>query len=207
MIAKTSYDQIYDEHVFMFSATSVKRAFAAHGLDLVDVVPQITHGGSMRYVTGPKRQPNGFAARRRTVGERAGAGARPARNLSAFQAQMRDVARALMQLLEDLRSAGQARGRLWRHLEEHDCHELLRHHARAFRIHLRHDADQAGQAVARRRTSRCRPYEEFARNYPDCALLFAWNHAAEIREKEQAFIADGRPMDRLLSRSEDHVLT
>ncbi|MGA8320707.1 MAG: class I SAM-dependent methyltransferase, partial [Xanthobacteraceae bacterium] len=33
MVAKTSYDQIYDEHVFIFSATSVKRAFAPHGLD------------------------------------------------------------------------------------------------------------------------------------------------------------------------------
>src|SRR5262249_43150351 len=39
MIAKTSYDQIYDEHVFIFSATSIMHAFAAHGLDLVDVAP------------------------------------------------------------------------------------------------------------------------------------------------------------------------
>ncbi len=31
MIAKTSYDQIYDEHVFIFSATSVRRAFAPMG--------------------------------------------------------------------------------------------------------------------------------------------------------------------------------
>ena len=54
MVAKTSYDQIYDEHVFIFSATSVKRAFAPHGLDLVDVMPQVTHGGSMRYVFAPK---------------------------------------------------------------------------------------------------------------------------------------------------------
>jgi methylation protein EvaC len=36
-----------------------------------------------------------------------------------------------------------------------------------------------------------RPYSEFTRAYPDYALLFAWNHAAEIREKEQAFIAAG----------------
>jgi methylation protein EvaC len=28
-------------------------------------------------------------------------------------------------------------------------------------------------------------------NYPDYALLFAWNHAAEIREKEAKFIAAG----------------
>ena len=54
MIAKTSYDQIYDEHVFIFSAMSVQRAFAPHGLELVDVMPQGTHGGSMRYVFAPK---------------------------------------------------------------------------------------------------------------------------------------------------------
>ena len=32
-----------------------------------------------------------------------------------------------------------------------------------------------------------RPYEEFVADYPDYALLFAWNHAAEIMAKEQNF--------------------
>jgi methylation protein EvaC len=36
-----------------------------------------------------------------------------------------------------------------------------------------------------------KPYEAFAANPPDYALLFAWNHAAEIFEKEQAFRARG----------------
>ena len=36
-----------------------------------------------------------------------------------------------------------------------------------------------------------RPYEEFTKSYPDYALLFAWNHASEIRAKEQDFIAAG----------------
>jgi methylation protein EvaC len=36
-----------------------------------------------------------------------------------------------------------------------------------------------------------KPYAEFARAYPEYALLFAWNHAAEIRERETAFIAAG----------------
>ena len=37
IIAKTSYDQIYDEHVFIFSAVSARRAFAPYGFELVDV--------------------------------------------------------------------------------------------------------------------------------------------------------------------------
>src|SRR5690606_17789500 len=43
VVAKTSYDQIYDEHVFLFSATSIAAAFARHGLELVDLLPQVTH--------------------------------------------------------------------------------------------------------------------------------------------------------------------
>jgi methylation protein EvaC len=36
-----------------------------------------------------------------------------------------------------------------------------------------------------------KPYGEFVKRYPDYALLFAWNHAAEIREKETGFVAAG----------------
>jgi methylation protein EvaC len=36
-----------------------------------------------------------------------------------------------------------------------------------------------------------RPYRDFVARYPDYALLFAWNHANEIREKETAFVAAG----------------
>ena len=36
-----------------------------------------------------------------------------------------------------------------------------------------------------------RPYEEFLENYPDYALLFAYNHAREIMVKEQKFVASG----------------
>jgi methylation protein EvaC len=36
-----------------------------------------------------------------------------------------------------------------------------------------------------------RSYAEFAANHPDYALLFAWNHAEEIMEKEEGFRAGG----------------
>lgn len=49
MIEKTSFDQVYDEHIFIFGVTSVGRIFSRYGLELVDAVSQETHGGSMRY--------------------------------------------------------------------------------------------------------------------------------------------------------------
>ena len=50
MYKKVSYDQIYDEHIFIFSTTSVSKIFKRFGFQLIDALPQSTHGGSMRYV-------------------------------------------------------------------------------------------------------------------------------------------------------------
>ena len=50
MFKKVSYDQIYDEHIFMFSASSVSKIFQRFDLKLIDAIPQDTHGGSMRYI-------------------------------------------------------------------------------------------------------------------------------------------------------------
>lgn len=56
MFEKTSYDQIYDEHIYMFSASSVKKIFNLFDYELIDVIKQETHGGSQRYVVGRKGQ-------------------------------------------------------------------------------------------------------------------------------------------------------
>ena len=52
VVRLASYDQIYDEHVFLFSALSVQSIFATVGMELMDLQPQTTHGGSMRYTLG-----------------------------------------------------------------------------------------------------------------------------------------------------------
>lgn len=54
MIEKISYDQIYDEHVYIFSALSVENIFSPYGFELINLLPQSTHGGSMRYVLARK---------------------------------------------------------------------------------------------------------------------------------------------------------
>ena len=58
MFKRKSYDQIYDAHVYMFSLHSVKKIFAKYQLELIDALPQMTHGGSMRYVISRKNRFN-----------------------------------------------------------------------------------------------------------------------------------------------------
>ena len=49
VLEKVSYDQIYDEHVFIFSVTSMNNLCNKYGLNLYDLKYLNTHGGSMRY--------------------------------------------------------------------------------------------------------------------------------------------------------------
>lgn len=56
MIRKISYDQIYDEHIFIFSITSISKIASIFNLELFDAEKQNTHGGSMRYYLCHKRQ-------------------------------------------------------------------------------------------------------------------------------------------------------
>lgn len=49
IIKKTSFDQIYDEHIYYFCGLSVSQLTQRHNMQLVDMKPQGVHGGSMRY--------------------------------------------------------------------------------------------------------------------------------------------------------------
>ena len=49
MILKTSYDQVYDEHIYIFSILSINKIASFFSLEVFDAEHQITHGGSMRY--------------------------------------------------------------------------------------------------------------------------------------------------------------
>ena len=55
ILEKGSYDQIYDEHIYYFSASSVQKIALDHGLTLIDAKKLNTHGGSMRYYITNKK--------------------------------------------------------------------------------------------------------------------------------------------------------
>lgn len=49
MFKKVSYDQIYDEHIYIFSLNAIDKICKDLGLNLFHCEHQTTHGGSMRY--------------------------------------------------------------------------------------------------------------------------------------------------------------
>ena len=48
-IKKISYDQFYNEHIYVFSALAVKNILKKHNLEIFDIKNLTTHGGSLRY--------------------------------------------------------------------------------------------------------------------------------------------------------------
>jgi len=54
VVENVAYDQIYDEHSYIFSLNSVSYIFGKAGLEVFHTEPQATHGGSMRYYIGFK---------------------------------------------------------------------------------------------------------------------------------------------------------
>ncbi len=190
MIAKTAYDQIYDEHVFIFSALSVGRAFAPHGLELVDVRPQPTHGGSMRYMLAPKgsraASPNVAAL---VASERAQSLDRPD-TYRRFKQACESSRERLMELLEALRAK---RKRVVGYGATSKSTTVTNYCGiTAEHVEFISDTTPIKQGkLSPGAHIPVKPYDEFRRRYPDYALLFAWNHAAEIREKEAEFAAAG----------------
>ncbi|MBS0246931.1 MAG: class I SAM-dependent methyltransferase [Proteobacteria bacterium] len=189
-IDKTSYDQIYDEHVFLFSVTSIAKAFAPHGLALADVQEQPTHGGSMRYVLVPAGSrpvaPSVESWRAREAVQGLG---RPD-TYERFRQNCERSRAALMQLLDDLHARGQrvvGYGATSKSTTVTNyCGITPKHIAFiADTTPIKQGKLSPGAHIP------VRPAEEFSRPYPDCALLFAWNHETEIRAKERAFTAAG----------------
>lgn len=190
MIAKTSYDQIYDEHVFIFSATSVAWAFAQHGLELIDVMPQVTHGGSMRYVLVPKGthsiSPNVGAM----LDKERAQGLHKAETYDRFRLNCEASREALLDLLESLRREGKrvvGYGATSKSTTVTNYCGIGPEHVEFISdtTPIKQGKLTPGSHIP------VKSHDAFEHNPPDYALLFAWNHAAEIFENEQDFTARG----------------
>lgn len=190
ILATGAFDQFYDEHALYFSVTSVHNMLAPHGLEIVAIERQNVHGGSMRYyiahagsrprspeVDGVMAEEHANGLTRRTAFEAiASRAARVRTELPELLRRLRDSGKSIVGYAATAKSATVI----------NYCGitpELVPWIADT--TPAKHGLFSPGAHIP------VRPYEEFVRNPPDYALLFAWNHAAEIFEKERAYVAGG----------------
>jgi methylation protein EvaC len=190
VLAQTAFDQIYDEHASYFALTSVQHLFAAHGLTVFDVTPVDVHGGSMRYFIcrAGTRMPSPRVAA--LVERELAEGAHDATALAAFSQRVDAVGVRLLDLLRRRRATGL---RIVGYGATSKSTTTINYFGiTPDLVEFICDTTPAKQGLFSPGAHiKVRPHEEFARNYPDCALLFSWNHAAEVRANEQAFTSAG----------------
>jgi methylation protein EvaC len=190
VIENTSYDQFYDEHVFLFSVLSISYLFGKHGMEVIDVEHQWTHGGSMRYIIALKgARPVSKNVYEYLEKEKAQGLGTPA-VYDRFKGNCEYSRNALISILKDIKRQGK---RVVGYAATSKSTTVLNYCGIGPDLidfisdttPIKQGKYSPGAHIP------VQPYEEFLAKYPDYALLFAYNHTKEIMAKEQKFIASG----------------
>ncbi|MBF0450425.1 MAG: class I SAM-dependent methyltransferase [Candidatus Magnetomorum sp.] len=190
IIDKISYDQIYDEHVFYFSLTSLSHIFNLYDLEIIHVIPQDVHGGSMRYVVAQK---NAYRLSEALVHQKQIEDQKKLNHASTFEQLRQNINGSklqLMALLNDLQKQTKrviGYGATSKSTTVINYCGINSHHIEFISdtTPIKQGKFTPGGHIP------VRPYQAFSNNYPDYALLFAWNHKAEIMANEDAFSNSG----------------
>ncbi|MFE5796143.1 methyltransferase domain-containing protein [Streptomyces sp. NPDC056503] len=190
IVEHASFDQIYDEHFYLFSVRSVHAMAERFGFELVDVEHLSVHGGAMRYTTARAGERTPTAAVAEWLERERTRGLAEAPVYERFAARIESNCRELTALLTKLKAEGR---RVVGYGATSKSATVVNYCGIGPDL-VPYVVDSTPQKQGRVTPGShipVRPSADFAADYPEYALLFAWNHAEEIMAKEQEFRARG----------------
>jgi methylation protein EvaC len=190
MLKKTSYDQIYDAHVFMFSVLSVQKIFQQFNFDLIDVHPQITHGGSMRYVIAREGAKSVSPKIKAITKEELSMKMDTIEAYIKFKKQCEVSKENFTKKILKYKNEGK---KICGYAATAKSSTVL-NYCKIGKDTINFIADSTDEKVGKFSPGMHIPIvsiEEFQKEKPDVAILFAWNHKKEILEKEKNFSKEG----------------
>ena len=191
IVKKTSFDQIYDEHVYLFSGLSIQRLAIMHDLELIDVEPQTTHGGSMRYTIGHKGKNKVSIRVDELINNEVSLGLDAPKAYESFSKNVDKIKSDLMSILVQAKSEGKkvvAYGATSKSTTVTNYFGITPE-----LVDCIYDTTPIKQnTLSPGANIPVLPYDQFHLSDPDYVLLFAWNHSDEIMEKEADFMRGSR---------------
>jgi methylation protein EvaC len=186
IVRRTSFDQIYDEHYYFFTARSVQSMARRYGFDLVDVERLPVHGGETRYTIARQgaRQPS--AAVTEMIAEENERGLATLPTLEGFGENVTKIKDDLVALLTKLKAEGKKVAAYGATAKSATVANLCGLNSDLV-SYVCDTTPQKQNRVSPGTHIPVRPAEAFHEDTPDYALLFAWNHAEEIMAKEKQF--------------------
>ena len=191
IIEKTSFDQIYDEHVFLFSALSVSYLANLHDLELVNVEPQVTHGGSMRYTIAHKGIKKVSQNVTKIIQEEKKLGLDKKHAYMNFTNSIDKIKDDLIELLKKLKKDGKkvvAYGATSKSTTVTNYFGITPDLVECIydTTPIKQNKYSPGAHIP------VLNYNQFRHSNPDYVLLFAWNHSEEIMKKESDYMGNNR---------------
>ena len=190
MFKKVSYDQIYDAHVFIFSLHSVKNIFNSYGFDLIDALPQKTHGGSMRYVIARK---NVYDIKRKVnfiINREKKLKLNKISSCKKFKEECIKSKEKFRSKIFNLKKMGK---KICGYAASAKSTTAL-NFCGIDHKYIDYIADSTKEKIGKFTPGTHIPIksiEYFRKNYPDIAILNSWNHKTEIIKKEYKFKKKG----------------
>ena len=187
MYEKTSYDQIYDEHIFMFSITSVKKIFNIYNFDLINVVPQVTHGGSMRYVIARRGEYSVKSIVKKKLNEET------KKNINSFKGCLifkRKCEKSKFNLRNKIFKILKSGKTIAGYAATSKSTTIL-NYCGINKKHIKFICDSTKDKIGKFTPKTHIPIlnvDYFRNNIPDYTFLFAWNHKKEIFKKENKIL-------------------
>ncbi|WP_410642209.1 methyltransferase domain-containing protein [Amycolatopsis sp. lyj-346] len=185
-----AFDQIYDEHVFYFSAGSVRRMAERFGFELVHAEHIAMHGGEVRYtIARPGARTTSAALDALLAEEEAGKLSEPL-TFARFGRNVERIRDDLVGLLTHLRAEGKTVVGYGAPGKSSTVTTYCGITTDLIPFVVDSTPGKQGHLLPGSHLP-VKPPSAFSDDYPDYAVLFAWNHAAEIMANEQAFRAAG----------------
>ncbi len=187
VLKKTAYDQIYDEHVYLFSVTSMNQMLARYGFKIFDVELQWTHGGSMRFFIQRQQA-------KRPISPRVAAflqqeQAQGINELNTYE-QFRDACEISGEKLLDCLQDFKRRSIPVAGYAATSKSTTILNYCGIGPDLISYICDTTPEKQGKFTPGShipVLPHETFQTQYPGAAVLFAWNHAEEILAKEKGF--------------------
>ena len=190
MFAKVSYDQIYDEHIFMFSISSISKIFDLFDFELIDVLPQITHGGSMRYVIGRKNKHKKSEIISKFLDEEQSKRLDTIESCLNFKKSCEISKKMTKEKLSNFKENGK---KICGYAATAKSTTVLNYCNIGNNL-IDYICDTTKEKIGKFSPGThipIVPVSHFKENIPDVAFLFAWNHKEEIFSKEKEFKENG----------------
>ena len=184
MFDQVSYDQIYDEHIYVFSVSSVSKIFERFNLYLVDAFPQKTHGGSMRYVV--KRKNDKSSQIKKIIEEEKIKKLDQIESCLMFKNNCEISKKKIVDKINILKNQGKS---ICGYAATSKSTTIL-NYCQIGCDQIDYICDTTSEKIGKFSPGMHIPIKDmdyFRKNQTDCIYLFAWNHKLEILNKEKNF--------------------